>query len=305
MLVEGAAILALTGEFRLGVAIAVAGGVALILAIPPAPAASWMRWSGASRRAAITVSLAIILTFVALGPFGGAFGESGGTETASGRARPSSGSQGDGGPPTTELTQTYPGVIMWTEEERHTVLVPPLPAMSRTLFNPADTQPLSIPFFGSYWFFRRPQREPPATSIVVRGNPAEKGFRSTDRVPMVMQARQNLGRTIDITCCRAIDIALSNADRWPGTVGIELVLLNSGQPQRPSFSLGRQEIKSSPLGRILNPVRPAVFEVLSFPIPPSPPLRSFDEFVVLFHLGPIRADKSAKIAIERFVLTRR
>jgi hypothetical protein len=43
-------------------------------------------------------------------------------------------------------------------------------------------------------------------------------------------------------------------------------------------------------------------QVLSFRIPPIAALQKFDEIKVVFHRAQLRADKSARIAIERFVL---
>jgi hypothetical protein len=116
-----------------------------------------------------------------------------------------------------------------------------------------------------------------------------------------MEARQNLGRNIDLTCCKAIQMNIANADRWPRTVGIELALLSSTLPDRPLVSLGRQDVNSTPRwGPGGEP--PPVQEVLTFAMPASASFSYFDEFVVRFHLAGIRADKSAKIGIDRFVL---
>ncbi|HET8548834.1 MAG TPA: hypothetical protein VFL57_12545 [Bryobacteraceae bacterium] len=298
-LLESAAVLAMTGEVWGPVFLSTAGAVALGLTIPaPSP----MRWPAAGRRGAAIAASAVVLTLIALRPYvrRGFFGGSAGDAASSG-ATQGDDQRGDRAAATTHVGPTWPGVILWTEEQRHAVLIPPLPRMSRTLFDAGHAQPMSIPFFGSYWFFRKPHNQPPPTSIVIRGRPTEKGFRSTDRIPLVMQAHQNLGRLIDITCCRGIMLALSNADRWPGTVAIELLLLNTAAPDRPSLSLGRQEVNSSRYWRPSDDGLP-VPELLTFNVPANPALRDFDEFVVLFHLGSIRADKSAKIAIERFVL---
>jgi hypothetical protein len=46
-------------------------------------------------------------------------------------------------------------------------------------------------------------------------------------------------------------------------------------------------------------------ETLDFPVPPGPPLREFDQFIVRFHRDLIRIDRSARIAIERFALVSR
>jgi hypothetical protein len=298
-LLESGAALAMVGEVWGPVVLGFTGAVALAMAIPPPPR---LRWSDAAKRGVATISCAIVLTLIALVPYvrrGGvdaaAAGEPG-RESAAQRDDV----RGDRSASVTNVGPTWPGVILWTEEQRHTVLVAPLPKMSRALFDPNDTQPMSIPFFGAYWFFRKPHQKPPPSSVVVRGTPTEKGFRSTDRIPLVMQAHQNLGRLVDIACCRAIELAISNADRWPGTVGIELVLLDSSRPGAPWLSLGRKEVTSTPHWRPGDPGA-AVRETLTFEVPAAAAVRAFDEFAVFFHLAAIRSDKSAKISIDRFV----
>jgi hypothetical protein len=300
LLLQSAAALAIFGEVWGPLVLAAAGAVALATTVPPPPS---LRWSSAAARGAVTITCAVVITMVALVPFvhRGDFGGSAAGETASSSGAQREDVRGDRRAAVTNVGPTWPGVILWTEEQQHTVLVAPLPKMSRTLFEPNQTQPMSIPFFGAYWFFRKPHQKPPASSVIVRGTPTEKGFRSTDRIPLVMQAHQNLGRLVDITCCRAIELAISNADRWPGTVEIELVLLDSSRPEHPSISLGRKEVSSNPHWRSRDPGVP-IRETLSFEVPGSAPMPAFDEFVVLFHLGSIRSDKSAKIAIDRFVL---
>jgi hypothetical protein len=50
---------------------------------------------------------------------------------------------------------------------------------------------------------------------------------------------------------------------------------------------------------------PGVSEVLDFPIPPSPAIRTFDEFTIRFHRPFLLARESANIKIEGFTLTPR
>jgi hypothetical protein len=63
----------------------------------------------------------------------------------------------------------------------------------------------------------------------------------------------------------------------------------------PSLSLGRMPITS-----IAGDGAPSR-ENVGFKIPPVALITHFDEIVVEFHLQPIRASRSPKIAIERFL----
>jgi hypothetical protein len=163
--------------------------------------------------------------------------------------------------------------------------------------------PLSIPFAGEYWMFKPPLVRPPPASFFRRGNPAALFFRTTDHRPLLMEARHKLEQPIDLRCCGSIRLVVANADRYPGTVALELVLSDTRAPQPRSLSLGRVAVQSRPDLRN-DPVAP-VEETLDFPIPRSTVLGQFDEFIVLFHRDPMRIDRSARIAIDRFVLTPR
>ena len=187
----------------------------------------------------------------------------------------------------------FPGVILWPEVKPVTTLVALMP--SRFSLSARPARPLSIPFAGEYWMFRAPSLRPPHGSFFQRGNPAALSFSTTDHAPLEMEAHDRLEQSIDLRCCRKIQAAIWNADHYPGTVALELLLIDREQRSRPPQSLGASPVKSSP--RSL-PVR----EILDFPVPTPPRFRRFDEFEILFHRDRSRIDKSARIQIERFVL---
>lgn len=200
---------------------------------------------------------------------------------------------------------TFPGIVLTPEEQPHTVLIPPLPAMQPGLFSASHATPLSIPFYGVYWIFKAPDTRPPENSLQARGSPAEHTFHSTDHRPLIMEAKQNFGMSIDLKCCREIQIAVNNADTYRWTVSIELILVDSTLPGKPSQSLGISPVKSSPYWTIYGDRPQAQPEVLSFAIPANMSIRSFDEVTVRYRLDAPRTDTAAKIAIERFVLVPR
>jgi hypothetical protein len=194
----------------------------------------------------------------------------------------------------------FPGVILWPEIKPIPTLIAPMPQTLEGGGPPVMPRPLSIPFSGEYWMFRWPYARPPKTSFFQRGSPAALSFSSTDHLPLQMEARHKLDQSIALSCCSAIRLEIRNADRYPGTIALELVLIANDQPGDPSVSLGRTNVASRP-DVSQDPVKP-VPESLEFPIPSNAALDSFNEFKVVFVRARRRMDKSAKLAIDRFIL---
>jgi hypothetical protein len=140
--------------------------------------------------------------------------------------------------------------------------------------------------------FRWPATRPPRRSVIRRGSASELSFRTTDGWPMEMEAHQKLEPPVNAQCCSQIRLAIRSMDEYPGTVSIELILVDTRLPISPGQSLG-----TAPAGT------PSPTEqILSFRIPPSSAVQEFDELKLVFHRDRMRVDKSAKIAIDRFVL---
>ena len=219
-----------------------------------------------------------------------------------------SGSGGEKGPSVPKPRETansgvsggFPGVILWPELKPTVTLIAPLPALGSNPFQGRPAQPLSIPFGGEYWMFRWPFAHPPSTSIRERGTPATLAFSTTDHTPLQMEAHQKLETPIDMECCSKIQIEVLNADRHPDTLSLELVLLNTEHPVAAPLSLGSVPVMSRPnmAGDKIVPVR----ERLEFAVPAKPWLDQFTELKVVFHRSRPNADRSAKVAVERFVL---
>jgi hypothetical protein len=242
-------------------------------------------------------ALSVVLTFLlaATLTFGGiaARGRGGrGSETASG-------SPGTGGqsatsrvndplapPESAAFGGDFPGVILLPELKPYTTLFVPVPATPGKFGAPL-ARPVGIPFSGEYWMFRWPAERPPRRSIIRRGSITELSFHTTDGVRLEMEAHQKLDSPVSVGCCSQIQVAIRNADPYPGTVSIELLLIDTTVPINLVQSLG----SAVPAG-----------QVLTYSIPPIASLQKFDELKVVFHRDRIRADKSAKISIERFIL---
>ena len=197
----------------------------------------------------------------------------------------------------------FPGVILWPEIKPVPMLVAPMPVHGSNPFEGRPAHPLGIPFGGEYWIFRWPFSRPPSTSYRTRGKPADMGFSSTDHTPLSMEAHQQLETPIDLRCCSRIQLEVLNADRFPSTLSLELVVLDS-EPRFPlSESLGTAKVTSRPdVDR--DPIVP-VRETIDFVVPAEPLISQFDELRIVFHRARLRADKSAKVAIDRFVLVPR
>jgi len=198
-----------------------------------------------------------------------------------------------------------PGIVLIDEKQMTTKLVAPPPTTGRALLATfGHARPVIIPFDGVYWFFKAPDVRPPGTSRKARGTPDAVDIRSTDRRPLTVEAYDNFGTVIDTDCCRKIQIAIRNADRYPETVSLELVLINTTSPDEPSQSLGSVVVKSTRPWAIYGK-RPPTTETLDFLVPPNPSLRRFDEAMIVFRLNSAHADTGPKIAIDRFVLVPR
>ncbi len=193
----------------------------------------------------------------------------------------------------------FPGVILWPEVKPYATLIEPMPQRADGL-GTVETRPMSIPFSGEYWMYRWPYARPPRSSFFQRGSPANLSFKTTDHRAMQMEARHKLDQAIALDCCSRIDLAVRNADRFPNTIALELVLIDNERPDAPSLSLGSQMVTSRPDGN-QDPI-PPVAETLSFPVPAAAPIPAFDEFKIVYLRDRRRMDQSAKVAVDRFIL---
>jgi hypothetical protein len=191
---------------------------------------------------------------------------------------------------------SFPGVILWPEIQPVPTLIAPMPHGHGGAHM---AQPLGIPFSGEYWMYRWPYARPPQNSFRKRGNPAALSFRTTDHRPLQMEAHHKLDQAIGIRCCSQIQVAIRNADRQPGALALELVLINNEE-----WPVRRQSLGSAAVAPIGGDAKSGlgVVETLQFAVPADPALDEFNEFQVIFLRDKLRMEVSAKIAIERFVL---
>ena len=191
------------------------------------------------------------------------------------------------------------GVVLWPEVKPYTTLIAPMP-QTQGGTGGVPSRPWSIPFSGEYWMFRWPFAHPPQNSLFQRGSPAKLSFSTTDHRPMQMEAHHKLDQSIAIDCCRSIQVAIRNADRYPGTIALELYLLDGSAGHQYQMWVGRAPVLSQP--RISGDEVTPVEEMLEFPLAASAPIQQFDEFKLVFSRERRRMDKSAKVAIDRLTL---
>ncbi len=195
----------------------------------------------------------------------------------------------------------FPGVIL-IDERPIVTLVTPRRSWLKSPVAAMALDDYSIPFSGEYWMFRPPQSRPPRGAFLRHGSPLALSFRTTDHRNLAMEAHQRLDRRVELNCCRAIRVSVSNADRYPGTVSLELVLIRRGMGM---VSLGRSKLNVWPPVHPWTGWVPTVFETLEFSIPAGAAIREFDELKVVLHRDAVRQDRSAKISIERFTFVPR
>jgi hypothetical protein len=182
---------------------------------------------------------------------------------------------------------TFPGVILMPDPRPIARLVAPPPKGLAT--GSAPDQPYGIPFDGPYLYYRWPYRRPPPTSILQHGTPAQMSFSTTDRTMLNMEAVQKFDEPVDLSCCRAVRIDIWNADRYPDTVDLEFYCNERRVGTAPVRST--PDLKREPLV--------AVAETVEIPVVGGGPC---NEFKVRFRRRLLHTDKSARMALERFVL---
>jgi len=197
---------------------------------------------------------------------------------------------------------SYKGVILFEERRPEKLLLPrPTALLSHQTLSPTASQPLNIPFDGVYWFYQPPDHHPREDSLRKRGSPAELRFQSSDGRPLLMEARQNLGRLVDVDCCNEIMLTITNAEADSTLVALELSLANTTLPGMPVLALG----SAKATGQGTYNAQKNAQQTLVYKIPAAPTISQFDELIVAFHRAEPITIRSTKVAIHEFVLVPR
>ncbi len=192
----------------------------------------------------------------------------------------------------------FNGVIMSPQEEKVIMLAPP--PLLRPEITVGRAKPLKLPFQGVYWFYKPPYDRPPQDSAKSKADPQLVGLRSSDDLPLLMEAHQLLSEPVRLDCCRAMSVTISSRDLYPGTVWLELILTDSHSKAAAPTSLGVQPVLSRLEMKENAPE--SVQETLNFSFPSDTAARQFDEITVRYKLSFMREHSSARIAIENFEL---
>lgn len=199
-----------------------------------------------------------------------------------------------------QIRASYVGIVLWPAhpKKKAEVIPPPPHTHSRGIWN--TSKPMVIPFDGPYWYFKAPAKKPGLKARLVRGQPTSVNIHSTDWQPLLMEAHQNLGSSINLDCCREIDVTITNADNRPGRISIGMVLTDSSSPDKPSLYLEEKPMVSSEAPHFsMN--RTPTEEKLRFQIVKGK-LQAFDEITVVILPAKERSLGGAKVAIQQFTL---
>ena len=221
-----------------------------------------------SLRAALPRTLTVLLLLaIALIPYLKSGGGLAGRLSALLQTKPSPTSNPSTKNPTSSPApdQSYSGVILLLPPKPHHEIVPPPPATPEQ-FSSLQKKPVVIPFDGQYWYFKQPDHRPKPDAPVVHGDPTKKNIRSTDMRSLSMEAHQRLDTPIKMDCCRAIRLAIQNADNRPGAIFVEILLKDRASKPTGTQSLGTFVIPSSE-DRHISLTRHPVEEILELPAP--------------------------------------
>jgi hypothetical protein len=107
-----------------------------------------------------------------------------------------------------------------------------------------------------------------------------------------MEAHQKFDAPIDLTGWRQIRLVLTDADPYAGLISLELILIDREAAGARAASLGKMAVRS----------HPGQEQALNYELSAAAGLTQLDEIRIVFHPDAVRRDKSARIAIQRFVL---
>jgi hypothetical protein len=192
----------------------------------------------------------------------------------------------------------YTGIILTRPKMPHEIVTPVLTANAEGFRKSRE-----IPFDGQYWYFQPPDARPRADARVVQGDPAKNQIKSTDDLPIVMEAHQRLAQPMEANCCRALKLNLVNADAVPGKITLEVLLSAANGKMRSTMRLGSKVLPSSTVSPM--PLhRAPVKETLVFAIPRGAKSRSFDEMTVKVIPEGDRSLAAPEVAIKSFAFQR-
>ena len=142
-------------------------------------------------------------------------------------------------------TSGYVGIVLWPPHPMKKAKIVPPPPLTHSIGAWNSAKPLVIPFDGPYWYFKAPAKRPGPKARLFRAKPTLVNIHSTDWQPLLMEAHQNLSSSINLDCCKEMDVTITNADNRPGRIAIGIILTSSASPEKLSQYLGEKPIASS------------------------------------------------------------
>jgi hypothetical protein len=230
--------------------------------------------------------LAIAVTFVGLLPSGTTFLGLGSQEAANHRKGRQYGTSDD---------QLHSAVILLPIRKASLVFVPPHRFTQQKPVRQSLSKTTTILFSGEYWFFRRPATRPSSTAFREQGDPTSVEVTLEDFGALVMEARQNIDKPVNIHCCRSINLVFNDEEKDPTNVDVELILRNSSRDQHNAQALGVQPLPNGPIDLTKS-------ATLRFAVPDHSSISSFNQIVVWFYLKGRHRSRAAAVSIDRFDL---
>jgi hypothetical protein len=185
----------------------------------------------------------------------------------------------------------YQTIVLWPLKKPEKVI--PSPPVNIDSSAPGTGKAWIIPFYGPYWYFKIPGEIPGPNAQTTHADPLKANVRSTDRLPLLMDAHQYLGSPIDITCCREMQVVFRN-DPTLGALAVAVALTDS--QKKRSQNLGIKLVTTTP--GIASPAE----ETLIFSFPKSAAITKFDAITVTLVSAPMHATAGRRVAIERFIM---
>ena len=249
---------------------------------------------GTIRTAAVTSVVVLLLTWVALLPMLLS------AQAGLGLPRLAHAFRASGSGQHTSAGTGYSGIILLPPLPKHKLLTTP-PDVIHSSFSARVSEPTVIPFEGQYWCFKAPDARPRPDARVVHADPLKANVRSTDPLPLSMEAHQLFPLPLRLGKASILRLDVVNADLRPGAITISVLLHPSDAPRGMSVLLGSLVLPSSTTS-VIGLEHAPVHEALRFAIPDRLRGRSTDEISVRLLSAPSRAIGAAKVSVQDFAL---
>jgi hypothetical protein len=191
----------------------------------------------------------------------------------------------------------YESVILWPYPETKQIVAPVLHTPSFLV--PGTLKPIVLRFTGAYWYLQPPHQLPGLMAHQAHGSPLRTKIESSDDIPLVMDAHQDLPAVIPLARCREIDIDVENDDNRQGPIAVALLLGVGPYTAHQTVYLGQQQIVSS-LPQHFQFKSTPVTETLRFAVPAKASLQGFNEITVMILPGTEHLLVAPRIALRQF-----